>query len=424
MMIYHLFTVNLMLDHLRLAIPTFSTYAKELGNTQYFNGDLLDLGLPCATRHVSRDDDGNILTGDLYVPFESLPSSYTDMAFKFYTSGVNRLPYVEIKASPLKLLQGHNVYGFEDIELGALEMLGLFTEAYPKLCSILDFDNIDVLHLDTTYFTRLPHQHMVQPVLDYLANCQSGHRKSSGVKYANYISWMENSDYLNLKAYGKHIELIEQYKKVERRADKGCNRAKLLKKAMADVLDFSAGCVRFEARIRKTYLTKNGYPTNLYQLIDYQRKHPSLLQDLWHICFDPLLETLKGANMTIKNDYQLEEMLKSKLQTITPTGRISYSRAYGAMSLYRAIRDKGFNVVKDDPAMPKTTFYKHLKALNQAGISRGYLQNLHTDDTHNIVPFVRMIEIKFDQQLPDDYVKPVSRYADNSNNQPQLTLIA
>ena len=92
------------------------------------------------------------------------------MAVKFYTNTMNTPPYVEIKASPLKLLQGHNVYGFESIELGSDHMLGMLLEAFPQLAPILDLPNTEVLHLDTTYLFRLPHQNMVQPTLDYMAN--------------------------------------------------------------------------------------------------------------------------------------------------------------------------------------------------------------------------------------------------------------
>ena len=80
-----------MLDHLRLAIPVFPTYAKQLGNRYYFNGDLLELGLPCATRYVAKDENGQIVTGDIYTPYEKLPSSYTDMAFKFYQLSISNI---------------------------------------------------------------------------------------------------------------------------------------------------------------------------------------------------------------------------------------------------------------------------------------------------------------------------------------------
>ena len=174
-----------MLDFLRLAIPINPVFVRSFDNHHTFNGDIRDFGIPAATRHVSKTDDGQTITGDLYHPYEALPSDYTDMAVKFYTNTMNTVPYVELKASPLKLLQGHNVFGFESIELGAFHMLGMFFEAFPKLSGILDVDNTEVLCLDTTYLFRLPHQNMVQPVLDYMANLAWGHRKARHVKYDN-----------------------------------------------------------------------------------------------------------------------------------------------------------------------------------------------------------------------------------------------
>ena len=157
-----------MLDFLRLAIPIIPTHVRSFDNHHQFNGDIRDYGVPAATRHVSKTDDGQTITGELYHPYEALPSDYTDMAVKFYTNTMNTVPYVEIKASPLKLLQGHNVYGFECMRLAAIHMLGMLTDAFPKLLPILDFGSIEVLCLDTTYIFRLPHQNMVQPTLDYI----------------------------------------------------------------------------------------------------------------------------------------------------------------------------------------------------------------------------------------------------------------
>ena len=99
-----------MLDFLRLAIPIRLTHVRSFDNHHTFNGDIRDFGVPAATRHVSKDDDGQTITGELYHPYEALSSDFTDMAAKFYTNTMNTVPYIEIKASPLKLLQGHNVY--------------------------------------------------------------------------------------------------------------------------------------------------------------------------------------------------------------------------------------------------------------------------------------------------------------------------
>lgn len=56
------------------------------------------------------------------------------------------------------------------------------------------------------------------------------------------------------------------------------------------------------------------------------------------------------------------------------------------------------------------TFYRQLKVLTDCGISRSHLQNLHTK-ANNVIPFVKLVEIKFDEQTPADFVEPVSQYA-------------
>ncbi|ETT12264.1 phage/plasmid replication protein, gene II/X family, partial [Vibrio parahaemolyticus 50] len=48
---------------------------------------------------------------DLRHAFESLPTHFTGMAFKIYQGTRLRSPCIELKASPAKILQGHNVYG-------------------------------------------------------------------------------------------------------------------------------------------------------------------------------------------------------------------------------------------------------------------------------------------------------------------------
>lgn len=400
-------------DHFRIRIPVFVTYVKSVENHHYFSGDLLEYDLQCATRRISRSDDGLLLVGRLYVPYESLPSSYTDMAFKFYHDCTNQYPHVELKASPAKLLQGHNVFGFDDLETGAIEMLGLLSEAYPKLCRILDFANAEVMHMDFTYSARLPHQNMVQPVLDYLVNVQAGHRKSKGLKFQNYVAFSENSRYINGKAYGKYQELIEQIQELTKQSQKGDIRASNVIAQMNKVKDFANGLIRFEARIHKTYLTKNNLPTNLWQLIQYQKQNPTLAQDLWHKTFDGILNNLKGeVEMIFKQDDEVQEYLKTKLFSVTKKGNISYTKAYHAMGFYRALRDVGYAKLLKQmrECNNEKGFYRNLKPLLEAGFSKAELQNLHTEKNGKVIPFVRLVEIKFDEQVPPDYVKPVSKY--------------
>ncbi|EXR51703.1 phage/plasmid replication protein, II/X family, partial [Acinetobacter baumannii] len=367
-----------------------------------------DYCIPAATRHVGKLDDGTTTTGELYHPFESLPSDYTDMAMKFYTHTINRTPYVEIKASPLKLLQGHNVYGFESIELGSDHMLGMLLEAFPQLAPILDLANTEVLHLDTTYLFRLPHQNMVQPTLDYMANLASGHRKARQIKYENYITWGNDGASIRTKAYGKFEEVKSQLHKLQKQADKGCMRSKSLVIAMNDALPFANAVLRLEARICKTYLTKNGYPSNLFQLIKLQHEQPELLLRLWHVAFDPILKTMEGEYMNFASDDELEALLKSKLVTYTKKGNPSYTKAYNAFDFYRSLRIDGYKKVKSRHL--ESRFYKRERELISCGISRSHLQNLHKNPNGKVIPFVRLFELKMADQLPPDYVQPVSQY--------------
>jgi len=397
-----------MLDFLRLAIPINIAFVRSLDNHHWFNGDIRDYGIPAATRHVSKSDDGQTITGDLYHPYESLASDFTDMAMKFYTNTMNTPPYVEIKASPLKLLQGHNVYGFESIELGADQMLGMLIEAFPNLVPILDFEKTEVLHLDTTYLFRLPHQNMVQPVLDYMANLASGHRKARQIKYENYITWGNDGASVRPKAYGKFEEVKSQLNKIQKQADKGCQRSKALVFAMHDALPFANAVLRLEARICKTYMTKNGYPTNLFELIKLQHEQPELLLRLWHVAFDPILDTMKGKYMNFSSDGEILDLLKSKLVTYTKTGKPSYIKAMNAMKFYSLVRQMGLQATQK--IYSKAQFHKCINSLLECEISKSHLQNLAKNPNGKVIPFVRMFELKMCDQLPQDYQLPVSQY--------------
>lgn len=405
-----------MLDHLRLAIPVYPIYTTEVpfakGVVYHFSLPLFDLGLPCAARSVRCDDDGVIVDRELYCKYESLPSSFTDMAIKFYHKSTNCLPYLELKASPAKLMQGHNVFGGESIEQGAYEMLGLIIKAYPKLLTYLDFTKIEVLHLDATFSARLPHQNQVQPVLDFLANVGKGHRKATYKAHENYVRWGNDGASISAKAYGKYLETKKQLKDFEKDALKGDARAKSCAIALSKAYPFSNALLRLESRITKTYLTKNNYPSNLWELIDLQKARPNLLGDLWHIAFNPIFDVLKGEHMIFKTDDDVEALLKDKLKVTTASGRTSYTRAYNAMAFYRTLREKGFAQVHKemmDGFIAKPTFYRNIKLLVDCGISRSHLQNLHNEHA-KVVPFVQLVKIDFSQQAPADFVAPVSQY--------------
>lgn len=186
-------------------------------------------------------------------------------------------------------------------------------------------------------------------------------------------------------------------------------RSKALVVAMHDVLPFANAVLRLEARITKTYLTKNGYPSNLFQLIKLQHEQPELLLRLWHVAFDPILDTMKGKYMNFSSDGEILDLLKSKLVTYTKTGKPSYTKATNAMKFYSLVRQMGLQATKE--LYRESTYYDALNCLLSVGISKSHIQNLAKNPNGKVIPFVRMFELKMCDQQPADYQIPVSQYS-------------
>ena len=71
--------------------------------------DLLSLGLTVGARDVYIDEQGNTQHSVLYHPYDELPTSFTNVAFKLVHEGKIK-PHVMIKCSPAKIMQGHNIF--------------------------------------------------------------------------------------------------------------------------------------------------------------------------------------------------------------------------------------------------------------------------------------------------------------------------
>jgi II/X family phage/plasmid replication protein len=155
-------------------------------------------------------------------------------------------------------------------------------------------------------------------------------------------------------------------------------------------------------------MSKNGIPTNLFQLIKLQQDQPDLLLRLWHVAFDPILDRMKGKYMNFSNDGEILDLFKSKLVTYTKTGKASYTKSNNAMKFYSLIRQIGLVATKD--LYRENTYYAALSHLRQCDISMGHLQNLAKNPNGKVIPFVRLFELKMSDQQPSDYQIPVSPY--------------
>lgn len=402
-----------MLDHLCLAIPFDASLIQTVGDSYALVGvDFHEMGIPLAARAVERREDGTLSAQILYHPYESLPTSFTGVALKVFHDVGFGMPYVELKCSPAKIMQGHNVFGSESIELGAFEMLGYLSQAYPVLFDMLYIEGTEVRHLDVTYSARLQKQEHLTQVINYFSKVSNGQTKpTAGKVYAGTAYWGgATSRLVQQKAYDKFTEFSHQLAEQKKLATKGDKAAARVVSVMSDsrLQDFVQRLLRWEARIKFRKLERMGLPTKLFDLIAYQRANPDLLQTLWKTATQPIFDALQGQTMKLLDDDSVYERICSEFKTVTPSGRESLTKARNLFNFYCALREHGCKSMKEKYC--ERQYYNLFGDLLLCGFSKSYLQNLNTENKSNVVPMLRFIEVDFSAQRPDWYVEPVSSF--------------
>ena len=400
-------------------------------------------------------------TMDLNCEWDKVPSSFSDMAVKFYTPE-NSFPYVQIKASPAKLLQGHNVYGSDDIELCAKHMLGLLRSAYPHFFAKLDLESTEVRRFDLTNSARFSVPQNQQ--LQVIANLKKlNNKKVLGYAgpfpetvyfydpYAN-AKGSKLSEYIRRKCYLKLAELKHYAQKLDDAARKIRfidQKEHYRLRQLADInLDkdlqaFAAGLFRWEVSVYPRWLAKQENPNynpkiilpsgvihpdhskqfldhKLTTLIKAQRTDPDIFKKLWQKAFKPITEAVDGGDMTMNTDDKIHTALKAKFSTVDSKGRTRYTAANNAYKFYKSIKQEGYEHVfneahnKDvDGAYSSSSFHRYIGMFKKIGLTKNYLQNIESEiQATNVIPMIRFIDIDFSQQHPAGWREPVSEYAE------------
>lgn len=426
-----------MLDLLHLAIffrPEFvqggegfaylpASKAREEG----VKGEVLlsKLGIRMRAENAWQDEDGFWHCEDLKHPFESLPSSHTGIAFKIF-SGPTFYPFVSLKASPAKVLQGHNVFGSCSIKLGAFEFLAALAATHPQLAAALDFTCIDVMQLDCTFSARLPSDQMLRDTIEHMRKLSVGQtfsresaralKRKAACSYDSTIYFGgANSRLKTLKLYDKAREYQTQLADLKKQALRGDASASRLVAIMSDerLLNWMTGLLRLEASIKSRWLERRKLPTNLFDLIRHQETLQTegrcFIRELWQEATGELFSALEGQTMKIVDDTHVREALRAKFATVTPKGNTSYAKADRLFAFYERLCDRGYDYIQS--VMPRNTLWRHLQDLKSIGLSASYLQNIAPDRApSNVVPLLRLVEVRFDEQLPPWYVEPVSSF--------------
>jgi II/X family phage/plasmid replication protein len=415
-----------MIDLLKLSVPfkdEFLTRTAEISgrSTAYIDLDECSRrGLTMSARSYEYEVRGDLLVTGLSHPYTSLASSYTSLAFKIWQGASNNDAHIELKCSPAKLLQGHNVYGTEDLETCVSEMLGTFMGALPEIAEMCDFRSTSLEWIDCTYSARVDTESQARQVIDALKHVSNRQLRASTNSNDTTAYWNKSNGktqagrHKELKAYLKFPEFMAQLKSLRKQYASGDKSQSPLISVMENdnLQKFAENLIRFEGRAKQRFLERMNIPKNVFDAINYQKQFEktnkqSLIQYLWSEMFKDLFEALDGQKMKVYSDEQVLNKLRIAYQRFTPKGNVSYSKADKIYGFYRRITNEGYqNVYR---TMASSTFDRQLKDLMSIGFSKAQLQNMSSDES-NVIPLIQVVNVDFAQQRPAWYVEPESTY--------------
>ncbi len=363
----------------------------------------------------------------LHHKFESLPSSFASLAFKIINgTDFKQIPYIKIVGNPAKLLQGHNVYGPDNLELCIMAVVQAFVFGDHNLTDYLDWEHACVDYLDLTYTAHVANQQQAQQCLDMMRNIKVGQtRPWYDDSYASTIYFNKGSELRINKVYLKLLELDAQINKLTRRYAQTKYehfRRQLIEITRPEIRQFATGALRFETRVYRQWLNAQGVNTSLGLITDpnLQKNDPDIIPRLWRSAFQDIFKSFEGATMNTYDTESVLNGLKIAFGRPTKTGT-SYAKANRLYGIYRNIMADGFQRTK--ASHDRATWGRYMKDLNHAGLSLAQLMNL-TGEHSNVVPFIKMINVDFSKQLPADYVEPLPLSQQYHQNPALLRLVS
>lgn len=348
--------------------------------------------------------------------WDTISSSISDTAIGFMPSGKGFYPWphISIKASPSKVVQGHNVFGSENIRAGVMQMLSNLALAFPDISEHLDMAYAEVRWLDSTYSAFVPIPYQRKQVL--IAFEGMAPNKNAINKHTGYLQFNTTSEYRKQKIYYKAQELAADFELA----------AKTGKKEKAAILgdkklhDFADGRMRFEATTGSRALQEMGIPTLLNEFLKFHdwfeevHKEP-LCRYLWHKAFDKYFAQLKGHSMKNVDDNSIKLKIQMKFdvpKSNLKTGKVVVCRrkSNALWNTYRSIKAEGYDQLAKENS---STFFRNVGHLVDAGLSRAFLKSLDPyRPNENVVALVQIVNVDFSQQRPSWYCEPVSGFED------------
>jgi II/X family phage/plasmid replication protein len=360
-----------------------------------------DTGFPVLVNH-----DEFLTLADLHIPleaalspegeqlclthkWESIPSSYANLAFKVFDFRGSSKEYIqdffiEIKASPAKIMHGHNLYGSDDLWECAQPLVHLLIESYPHLIEYLDQRYWSVEQIDITYHSWCKSEREALQFVNALQNVSNGQTRGA--------TSLKGTVYSGTAYFGKKNSRIKNYLSKHAKSGDKNNVARFYPPIL---LDWAKGMVRWESSIKTRWLERRGISNNLFDLCKVFDA-----QKYWKESTLDIFKALQGKEMRVIKDENIEKDLKEKYPTINRTsGKITYGKAINAYRVFRAIKSEGW--IEAKRTVPNGAFYRAVEMLHGCGLSKAVLQNLQGDGLKcEVIPFIRYIEINFNEQTP------------------------
>jgi II/X family phage/plasmid replication protein len=326
---------------------------------------------------------------DLYCPWESIPSSHGGMAMKVYDQGnsFQNWPYIEIKCSPAKLVQGHNVWGWDDLGLAADNMLTLLHSRYPWLFGgfldrrsghgvVIDTDAIRVAEIDITYSVSVPNPRHRSAFISLLHTLSKGQTKARGDSYQTTAYFgAKKSKVKKIKVYLKAPEIDN---------DNADRKRKKQQPIPAHIAKKAADLVRVEATIKREWLERRGHITELKRLLSYIRGTDNWYRMVFAEATKDLWDALKGQEVKVMSD----DSVMSAIAKVHSGTRGKPARVFG---FYQSLRAVGYDQLKEQ--YPRQTFTRLVSELQAAGFARATLQSLHKSTGATIIQLPTIISL-------------------------------
>lgn len=330
----------------------------------------------------------------LNAPFEQLESSYAGIALKINHAPTIGTPHILLKASPAKLLLGHNIYGYDDIKSGVTLILYTLLKECPFLSQYLDFNLSELRMLDINYSFRMKSKEDCIYLLDYLRNVSyrqtlANEVENNRFKETTYFG-NKNSKHKFIRMYYKHDEVIKTLQSKTKQQLNNVTKHQIAVLSNPELIEFSKNLLRVEAALRKIWIEKK-FGSNLLSVV--LSRNDVCICDLWVDAMSDLFKAVGDVTLKNQSDESVREKINSLYVTISRSGKESFTTANNIYAFYRLIVSDGYKAVKDTTA--ESTFFKRVIQLENVGISRAQLQNYKSLDStsRNIIPFVKIIDL-------------------------------